>query len=311
MAVQLSLPLGFAPQAIREHGLRAAHVRPRVGCRSRDGGFWTGRVPASHAWAYPYIETGDAGATWATLVYDCDDREAMQRGLADLPPYNWAVWTPRGAHLTYCLAVPVGKHDRARAGPERWLAATAEFYHATLGADPAFSGLGRNPAHPDAAVTWGADAPYSLADLSSVVPFGWRKPRVSMTGIGRNRDLFMATCRGDRSVPALTIAHAMNREVADRYGRDPLPDAEVAAIARSVERYRRQWERQGHSPAWLARQAARGRKGGQWRLYEPGKEPWALEGVSRATWFRRRKAACEIQANTDIPPEGGQTCSLT
>ena len=80
----------------------------------------------------------------------------------------------------------------------------------------------------------------------------------------------MATCRGDCNVPALTIAHSINGDVGASYRRDPLPDSEVAGIARSVERYRRKWDRQGHKSTWLGRQAARGRMGGRPRLYEPG-----------------------------------------
>ena len=212
----------------------------------------------------------------------------MAVGLDDLPAYSWLVWTRRGAHVSWALAVPVGKHQAARAAPEAYLSAVAEYYHHALGADPAFGGLSRNPAHPKADTVWGRREPYELGQLANVIPFNWSKPRIAQTGIGRNRDLFMATCRGDRSVPALIMAHALNRDVADAYGREPLSDSEIAAIARSVERYRRNWERQGHKPSWLARQAARGRKGGRPRLYELGREPWTLEGVSRRTWYRRR-----------------------
>ena len=137
---QLVLPLGAAPASVRGHGLRAAHVWPRVGRRTRKGGFWSGRVPARHAWAYPYLETTDAGATWATLTYDCDNRQAMASGLSELPPWNWFVETTRGAHVTWALAVPVAKHAAARAAPETYLSHVAEYYHAALGADPAFNG---------------------------------------------------------------------------------------------------------------------------------------------------------------------------
>ena len=186
MSAQLELPLAFAPEPVRSHGLRAAHLWPRVGRRTRKGGFWSGRVPAPHAWAYPYIAMADAGATWATLTYDCDNRQAMALGLSELPSWNWFVETTRGAHVTWALAVPVAKHAAARAAPERYLSHVAEYYHAALGADPAFNGLGRNPAHPDAKVLWGAPRPYTLDQLASILPFNWRRPKVATTGIGRN-----------------------------------------------------------------------------------------------------------------------------
>ena len=301
------MPLALAPDPVRDHGLRAAHVYPLVGRRTGPGKtFWSGRMPANRAWDFGYIVLDDAGATWATMTFDCDNRQAMAAGLDDLPPYSWLVRTRRGGHVSWALAVPVGKHQAARAAPEAYLSAVAEYYHHALGADPAFGGLSRNPAHPKADTVWGRRKPYSLDELSSVIPFNWRKPRIAQTGIGRNRDLFMATCRGDRGVSALTMAHALNRDVADVYGREPLPDSEVAGIARSVERYRRKWDRQGHKSTWLARQAARGRKGGRPRLYEPGREPWTLAGVSRTTWYRRRKRG--IKANTD---NGGPEATLS
>ena len=87
--MQLVLPLDFAPDSVRGHDLRAAHVYPRVGRRIGPGKqFWSGRVPASHAWAYEYVATADAGATWATITLDCDNRFAMGVGLSDLPPTN-------------------------------------------------------------------------------------------------------------------------------------------------------------------------------------------------------------------------------
>ena len=315
-AAQLRPAARFRARSVRGHGLRAAHVYPLVGRRTGPGKtFWSGRVPANRAWDFGYIVLDDAGATWATMTFDCDNRQAMAAGLDDLPPYSWFVRTRRGGHVSWALAVPVGKHQAARAAPEAYLSAVAEYYHHALGADPAFGGLSRNPAHPKADTVWGRRKPYSLDELSSVIPFNWRKPRIAQTGIGRNRDLFMATCRGDRGVPALTMAHALNRDVADAYGREPLPDSEVAGIARSVERYRRKWEQQGHRSAWLARQAARSAKQtGKARKRSASPDgsnealrPWAAEGVSRATWYRRRKVGHETVPNTD---NGGQGATL-
>ena len=308
-AVQLDLPLDCAPDRVRAHGLRAAHVYPLVGRRiGPSKTFWSGRVPANRAWDFSHIVLDDAGATWATMTFDCDNRQAMAAGLGDLPPYSWIVRTRRGGHVSWALAVPVGKHQAARAAPEAYLSAVAEFFHHALGADPAFGGLSRNPAHPKADTVWGRRKPYSLDELSSVIPFNWRKPRIAQTGIGRNRDLFMATCRGDRGVSALTMAHALNRDVADAYGREPLPDSEVAGIARSVERYRRKWDRQGHKSTWLARQAARARMQiGRSRKDSASPDgsnealrPWDAEGISRRTWYRRRAAKRGTVANTGI-----------
>ena len=61
-AAQLRLPLGFVPDQVRGHGLRAAHVYPLVGRRTGPGkNFWAGRVPANRAWDFGYIVLDDAG----------------------------------------------------------------------------------------------------------------------------------------------------------------------------------------------------------------------------------------------------------
>ena len=177
MPAQLALPLDAAAPKARAHGLRAAHVYPMVGERIGPGKtFWSGRVPASRAWTYPYIVLDDAGATWTTITLDCVDRPAMAAGLCDLPPPNWMVFTERGAHLTWCLARPVAKHQRARRAPETYLARTAEYFTHAVSADPGFGGLSRNPAHPDAHTYWAARKPYDLDTLSSVIPFNWKRP---------------------------------------------------------------------------------------------------------------------------------------
>ena len=260
--------LECAPDPVRGHGLRAAHRWPRVGNKRASGHFWSGRVPASHAWAFPYIELADAGSTWAVVSHDCDNREDMAAGLDVLPPYNWLVQTERGAHVTWCLAAPVARHHAARQAPETYLARVGEYYHHALQADPAFSGLGRNPANDGARTIWGREAPYSLDDLANVIPFGWKRPRVALTGMGRNVDAFRAGLRWagedrNRGLPVLPALHAINAEVSRGHPDGRLSDNELADIARSIERYRQKWERDGwHKPAWLERQRVRGGRGG-------------------------------------------------
>ena len=117
-----------------------------------------------------------------------------------------------------------------------------------------------------------------------MVPFNWEPPSVRQTGVGRNVDLFEAGVRwaGKRAnahLPVLPALMIVNQDFAH-----PLPLSEVRATARSIEKYRARWAALGwHCPRWIARQAARGRKGGRPRLYELGRGPWTLEGVSRAT----------------------------
>ena len=169
-------------------------------------------------------------------------------------------------------------------------------------ADPGYSGvLAHNPAPQfkgSYTTTWGREVPYSLDQLANIIPFNWEPPSVRQTGVGRNVDLFEAGIRwagrkANVDLPLLPALMVVNQDFAH-----PLPPSEVQATARSIEKYRKRWAARGwHCPRWVARQAARGRKGGRPRLYEPGREPWTLEGVSRATWYRRRGR--ETKANTD------------
>ena len=229
--------------------------------------------------------------------------------------YSWLVRTRRGAHVNWALAVPVGKHQASRKAPEAYLSAVAEYYHHALDADTAFGGLSRNPAHPKADTVWGRRKAYSLDELSSIIPFNWRKPRIAQTGIGRNRDLFMATCRGgDRGVSALTMAHALNRDVADAYGRPSLPDSEVACyrpISREIPAEmgaaRPQavmvGEAGGACSAKQTRQGARKASAVARGEQRNALRPWEAEGVSpggRGTGGARRRRESGTVPNTDI-----------
>ena len=94
---------------------------------------------------------------------------------------------------------------------------------------------------PGFVTNWFHRAAYSLPQLGEVIPFGWRRPTVSRTGVGRNCDLFQslirwAGCPENRENDCLAAAHVINQSF-----ELPLPDSEVAGIAASVERYRKNW----------------------------------------------------------------------
>ena len=109
----------------------------------------------------------------------------------------------------------------------------------------------------------------------------------------------MATCRGDRGVSALTMAHALNRDVADAYGREPLPDSEVAGIARSVERYRRKWERQGHKTCAASGACSDANRYRKDSAADGSNAPVGRRGYKPSTWYREGLANHVAVANTD------------
>ena len=150
MAAQLALPLDFAPDPVRDHGLRAAHPRPLVSLGKRSSRpFVAFRTSPADAWRYPELEYGNAGSSIAALVLDCDDPRKMGLGLPDLPPPNWIVRRPANnhAHVVWTLAEPVHRHVAAKIEPLRYFASVAEYYAHAVGADPGYTGLlGHNPA---------------------------------------------------------------------------------------------------------------------------------------------------------------------
>ena len=268
VAAQLALSLDFAPDPVRDHGLRAAHPRPLVSLGKRSGRpFVAFRTSPADAWRYPELEYGNAGSSIAALVLDCDDPRKMGLGLPDLPPPNWIVRRPANnhAHVVWTLAEPVHRYPAARIDPLRYLAWIVEYYAHAVAADPGYAGvLAHNPAsiyRSPYKTTWGRETPYALDQLACVVPFGWEPPSVRQTGVGRNVDLFEAGMRwagrmANVDLPVLTALMIVNQDF--DY---PLPLSEVQATARSIEKYRARWAARGwHCPRWIARQAARSAK---------------------------------------------------
>ena len=312
---QLELPLAAAPEPVRAHGLRTAHPRPLVSIGKQPGRpFSSFRTSPARAWRYPEVQYADAGSSYGALALDCDNPDRLMEGLSHLPPANWRVYRPANghAHAVWTLAEPVHKYPAARQAPLDYFARIADFYAVETGADRGYNGvLAHNPVPPiykgdsDFATAWGPELPYTLDDLASVLPFGWEPPKVRQTGVGRNVDLFRAGMRWagrkcNEHLDVLPALMAVNQEFPH-----PLPLAELQATARQIERYRARWIARGwHCPRWIARQEARGRKGGQasGRARRPGsneaQRPWEAEGVSRATWYRRRRRL-RLEANTD------------
>ena len=320
---QLELPLAAAPATVRRHGLRAAHPFPLVSPGKRPGCPYTSfRTTPDKAWYFPEVEYGNAGSSIAALVLDCDKPAELRCGLPDLLDPNWIVWRPANdhAHVCWTLAKPVHRYSAARIGPLRYLAGIADYYAQAVGADPGYAGvLSHNPTSIDCSpyrTTWGSREPFTLHQLASVIPFGWEPPTVRQTGMGRNVDLFEAGMkwagrRANADLPVLPALTVVNQDFAH-----PLPMSEVRATARQIEKYRRRWTARGwHCPRWLSRQAARSAKQtGKARKASAFREgsnealrPWEAEGISRRTWYRRRKAAHE---DGTIPnaDKGGNPC---
>lgn len=264
---QLELGIRFAPPKVRRYGLRDTHTFPLVSDgKDQDGRFDAAfRVPASEAWVYPSLELRAANS-YPSLILDCDGPAGTERLLhviatGELPMPNWRVTrkTSGGSHAVWCLALPVHRGGQARSKPLRRFARIAEYFRATATADEGYNGVlthnpmskGHRAGGRDLVTAWTRREPYSLGpgseyeDLGRVIPFGWRKPAVPATAVGRNCAVFDACMKwagspANLALPVLPAALAANQSM-----QPPMDYDEVAGIARSVERYRREWIAQG------------------------------------------------------------------
>ena len=273
-------PLLFAPAVLLRCGMCDAHSRPLVGRRDSDGAICaTWRESPETAWERQVIELGRTATSFAALIFDCDSRQSVELAAAacvasgPVPVPNFASMRRASGnmHVAYFLGRPVHRGEAARAKPLSYLGRIAEYYRAALGADPGYVGvLSYNPVHGDYSTRYPRHEPYGLGELASVIPKGWRIPKVPTTEAGRNWALFMGLCkRGLRDTDSEleAIAFRMAVEARSAYpGADhAFTDFEVRGILRSVYRYRDQWRIRGHEPWWIARQSARALAGGKKR----------------------------------------------
>ena len=273
------LPLDFVPAEMRRHGLREAHTHPLVGRKITAGEIRSWRTPVADAWReidpYHLVEWGRTGTSYAALVLDCDNREAVERahacamGAGGLPTPNLTITRLASEHLHigWMLARPVLRGEHARAKPLTALARVSEFYCASLDADRGYVGvLASNPldtAH--YATAWLREEPFGLDELAAVVPQGWRRSITQPgTDVGRNCWLFDRLIRfgGSPRVTDAEIEHLA--AVLNGSLLWPLDAGEVAGVVKSVNgHYRAQWRARGwHQPAFLEMQRKLGRAGG-------------------------------------------------
>ena len=322
---QIPLALHYAPVQVRAHGLRDAHWRP-LAAWSRDGPSF--RTSAQLAWQFPLLELGRTPNTFAAVILDVDGREPVIAFMdatlnGRLPPPNFIVERCASGNIqaTYCLARPVHRGPGARERPMRALVRFSEWLTVETRADQGFVGvLARNPVEKahwvplaldgPCRTIWGRCEPYTLSELTNLVPLGWQRPKLAVSPIGRNDTLFRNLMREtgkpvNWGKPVLPLALAMAdgiRKAMDADADHPFTHAEVLGTAASVERYQRENLATGRTQRGLrALLSASGRRGGL-RSGEVRRRgsieeaaPWKAEGISRMTWYRRRAAARQGQ----------------
>jgi DNA-binding CsgD family transcriptional regulator len=189
------------------------------------------------------------------------------------------------AHAHWALSEGVTWTDSGRLAPKRLYSAVGEGLRRKTDGDPGYSGLvTKNPLHPDWVTKWLHPNLYELSDLKAALgefmpPAGWQTRHKPLVGEGRNVSLFknlaLASYRLVRHYwdnsegfyqALLTAASEANAKFAE-----PLSDAEVRGIARSVHKWitteSRLWRdgRVAYEAHFIALQSWRGRRSGDVR----------------------------------------------
>ena len=226
---------------------------------------------------------------------------------ANVPEPNFIAINPENGHghSGFLLANPVARHSAARPRPLHLYAAVERGIARRIKSDRQFVGLiAKNPIHGHWLVEWRRETPYTLHELADwLFPVDTRPDGSLSTtlGAGRNCTVFdeLRTIayrevrefkRAGQSEEAFRIrlervALGINLQfpVALKLG-------EVRAIAKSVAKWT--WRRFSRE-RFSARQALRGarRAAQMWAGHTSAEStrPWLTEGMSRATWYRRRK----------------------
>lgn len=222
---------------------------------------------------------------------------------------------PERHQAFWLLRDPVHCQPEAQARkPYQFLRAIEAAYDAHYGCDPHFARhIHRNPLSFISDTDWLHERPYTLSELAEPVnlaPAALKRSKARLErvieGRGRNCSLFDELRHW--AYPQASNARAVDydiwhrqvvtRAIALNGFEAPLPAAEVYGVARSVAefvyyRYQPGTGNTDITPEYRAKQAERGRRGG---LISKGGgrpslgSPWEKMGISRATYFRRKKS---------------------
>lgn len=263
--------------------------------------------PAATALRHRHLQP-NAPLEVAWLVFDLDyPGAAFAWEKPGLPPPTLTVVNPENAHahLFYGLTTPVGMSDAARDAPIRYAAALQATLLAKLCADPGYAGLiAKNPFHDAWRALW-VQHLYDLGELAEYVDLRKPPPQREVLGLGRNCSLFdelrawayqwvREYKRNDSTVEQWHRAVLGRAEKLNAFT-VPLSFTEVKAVARSVAKWT--W-RNFSDESFSAVQSARGKRGGRPATTTQHGEPWGEQGISRATYYRRRKSGLLVPEHT-------------
>lgn len=269
-------------------------------------GVW--RRPRCEAVQKNYIEINPVGRL-NCLAFDIDYDDSFECWEnAKVPAPNVFVQNRNNgrAHLGYFLHTPVGVAGMSSAAPIKFAADIQHGMTKRLGADRGYiNRFIKNPLNPKWRSSWMAVYPYELNELRGFLSDEdvWRPHKAELVGgLGRNCDLFdrvrkwaygdVRKFKSSRQTADQWLAAVVH--VATQCNMDfapPLDTAEVQGVAKSIARYT--WAKFSDEEFRVS-QAIKGRRGAEvrWEGHESlaYRKPWGAAGISRATYYRLKKA---------------------
>lgn len=254
-------------------------------------------VEYSHIQANP-----ETSRCW--LLFDGDVPDAYflpeERGLPT-PTYIAVNPDNSRAHIGYQLESPVTFSGNAREGPMKFFLAVERGFTRRLGADMGYSHhLTKNPVHPRWIVDWQAKRPWRLDELNDCLEPHEKRWAPKLTeGVGRNCTMF-EVLRKTAYCEVLKFKkdngpYEKFRDFLKKCADDTnatfivrLGECEVRGLVKSVANWAwRTFTFEKFSAIQACRVARRWHKDGS----PPVGKPWLKEGISRATYYRRRNAS--------------------
>jgi hypothetical protein len=234
---------------------------------------------------------------------------------ANIPEPNVIAINPENghAHCAVLLTTPIARHSAARIRPLRFYGAVERGIARRIGADRQYSGLiSKNPLHADWKVEWRRPEPYTLHELADWLFYEDMRPDTSVEttfGVGRNCAVFDELRRiAYREVRAFkrdgsieTFRARLERAALDINMQFPQPlrFGDIRATAKSVAGWTwRHFSEQQFSRLQSLRGARRSAQMWAGHISREKTRPWGAEGISRATWYRRRRPGGTISPST-------------
>ena len=242
------------------------------------------------------------------FFFDIDRSEAVMAWHdANLPMPYWTAQTQKNghAHICYKLEIPLCTSEFGSQKAIAYASKIQAGLASKLGADVGYSHLiTKNPFHKDWRVHFWSEQAYTLDYLADFVDLPKQlSQKQESLGLGRNCSLF-DTCREwaykaireHRGGIYTDWLERVIKECSSVNGAflEPLPYSEVKAISKSIAKFC--WKNDAYCyQEFIDRQTRKGALGGKKSKRGPqadserSTKPWEDLGISRATYFRRKK----------------------